>query len=77
MLSIEDFNKLSLSYYWWYILDAHSQEKAVDFSLKIKVYQGNSPKHFIVQAGKLIEAPKMFLEMVSFKIDTKACSNKY
>lgn len=36
MLSIEDFNKSSLSYYWWYILDAHGQEKAVDFPLKIK-----------------------------------------
>ena len=50
MFSLKDFNKLSLPYHWWYILDANGQGKAVDFPVKMKAYLGNSPKHFIVQA---------------------------
>ena len=77
MLSLKDFNKLSLPYHWWYILDVRGQGKAVDFPLKMKAFLGNLPKHFIVQARKLIQAPKMPLEMVSPKINTKACSKEY
>ena len=51
ILSLKDFNKLSLPYHWWYILDAHGQGKAVHFPLKMKAYLGKSPKHFIVEAG--------------------------
>jgi len=74
MLSLKDFSKLSLPYHWWYILDANGQGKAVNFPVKMKAYLGSSPKHFILQAGKLTEAPKMPLEMVSLIINTKACS---
>ena len=38
MLSLKDFNKLSLSYHWWYILNVRGQGKEVDFPLKMKAY---------------------------------------
>ena len=44
--------------------DAHGQGKAIDFPLKMKAYVGNSPKHFIVKVGKLIQAPTIPLEVV-------------
>ena len=77
MFILKDFNKLSLPYHWWYILDVNGQGKAVDFPVKMKAYLGSSPKHFIVQSGKVIEAPKMPLEMVSLTINTRACSKEY
>lgn len=77
LFSLKDFNKLSLPHHWWYILDANGQGKAVDFPVKMRAYLGNSPKHFIVQAGKVTEAPKLPLEMVSLIINTKACSKEY
>ena len=55
----------------------NGQGKADDFPLKMKAYLGNSPKHFVVQAGKLLRAPKKPLEMVSLTINTKACSEEY
>nr|XP_058946276.1 uncharacterized protein LOC131774289 [Pocillopora verrucosa] len=55
----------------------NGQGKADNFPLKIKAYLGNSPKHFVVQAGKLLRAPKKPLEMVSLIINTKACSEEY
>ena len=58
-------------------LDPHGQGKAYDFPLKMKVYLGNSPKHFVVQAKKLLQAPKMPLEMVSLTSNTKACIEEY
>ena len=76
MLSLKDFNKLSPPYYWWYISGPSWAGKAYYFPLKMKVYLGNSPKHFVVQAGKLLRAPKKPLEMVSLKINTKACSEE-
>ena len=77
MFNLKDFIKLSLSYHLWYILDVNGQAKAVDFPVKMKAYLGSSPKHFIVQSGKVIEVPKMPLEMVSLTINTKACSKEY
>ena len=76
MLNLKDFNRMTLPHYWWYILDVNGQGKAVDFPLKMKPYLGSSPKHFIVQAGKLTEAPRMPLEMVSLTISRKACSRE-
>ena len=64
MFSLKDFNKLSLPYYWWYILDVNGQGKAVDFPVEMKAYLRSSPKHFIVQLGKLIEAPKMLSQLI-------------
>ncbi|CAH3132949.1 unnamed protein product [Pocillopora meandrina] len=59
-------------------LDSHGcSGKADDFPLKMKAYLGNSPKHFVAQAGKLLRAPKKPLEMVSLTINTKACSEEY
>ena len=58
-------------------LDSRGQGKADDFPLKMKAYLGNSPKHFVVQAGKLLQAPKIPLEMVSLTINTKAGSEEY
>ena len=55
----------------------NGQGKADDFPLKMKAYLGNSPKHFVVQAGKLLRAPKKPLEMVSLTINTKACNEEY
>ena len=77
MLSLKDFNKLSPPYYWWYISGPSWAKKAYCFPLKMKAYLGNSPKHFVVQAGKLLRAPKKPLEMVSLIINTKACSEEY
>ena len=58
-------------------LDSRGQGKADDFPLKMKAYLRNSPKHFVVQAGKLLQAPKIPLEMVSLTINTKAGSEEY
>ena len=79
MLSLKDFCMLSLPYHWWYICDAdaHGLGKAIDFPLKMKAYVGNSPKHFIVKVGKLIQAPTIPLEVVSLTINTKTCSKEY
>ena len=79
MLSLKDFYMLSLH---WCIIggiyaDAHGQGKAIDFPLKMKVYVWNSPKHFIVKVGKLIQAPTIPLEVVSLTINTKTCSKEY
>ncbi|CAH3123894.1 unnamed protein product, partial [Pocillopora meandrina] len=57
-------------------LDSRGQGKADDFPLKMKAYLGNSPKHFVVHAGKRLQAPKMPLEMVSLTMNTKACSEE-
>jgi len=77
MFNLKDCNKLSLPHHCWYILDVNGQGKAVDFPLNMKAYLGSSPKHFIVQAGKLVEAPRMPLEMISLTINTKAGSREY
>lgn len=49
LFTLKDFNKLSLSYYWWYILNANGQRKAVDFPVKMVAAHQSI---FIVQAGK-------------------------
>jgi len=77
MFNLMDFNKLSLPHHWWYVLDSNGQGKAVDFPVKMKTYLGRSPKHFILQEGKLTEAPRIPLEMVSLTINTKACSKDH
>lgn len=67
MLNLKDLTKLSSPYHWWYIRDGNGQGKAIGFPFKMKTHLGSgSSKHFVVvQAGKLTEAPRMLLEMVS------------
>ena len=76
MFNLKDFNKMTLPHHWWYILDFNGHGKAVDFPLNMKPYLARSPKHFIVEAGKLTEAPQMPLEMASLIVSRKACSRE-
>jgi hypothetical protein len=76
MLCFEDFGRLEryLPKHWWYILDGIGQGKAIDFPLKLKAYLGWSPKHFVMNEHKLVQAPRVPLEKVSLIINIKAYS---
>ena len=49
MFALKDLGRQHLPPYWWYVLDANGQGKAIDFPLMMKAHLGKSPKYFIAQ----------------------------
>ena len=61
----EDFlHFTSLPESWWYYLDLHGQDKAVDFPLKVKPLLSWTPVQYIKENGMLKQAPQAPVEKV-------------
>ena len=61
----EDFlHFTSLPESWWYYLDLHGQDIAVDFPLKMKPLLSWTPVQYIKENGMLKQAPQVPVEKV-------------
>lgn len=70
----EDFlHFTSLPESWWYYLDLHGQDKAVDFPLKMKPLLSWTPVQYIKENGMLKQAPQAPVEKVIIHFCKKAC----
>ena len=59
---------------WWYNLDNNGEGRAINFPIKIKPLLSWTPKRYVVQNGKLMQAERTPVEKAKIHFARRACS---
>ena len=61
---------------WWYYLDIHGEDRAVDFPIKFKPVLSWTSAYYIFQNGQLKQARMSPIEKIKVHFSKKACSTE-